>query len=72
MKGNYGSGRRPSLKKRLESIRRQNAAIGQRDKANRCGTCQAPLTGQVFTLFSDPRRFCSALCVPSETTGARS
>lgn len=65
MKGNFGSGRRPSLKKRLESSRRQNRALADRDAANRCKTCKGPLGPTVFTYALASRdRYCRALCVP--------
>lgn len=65
MKGNFSTGRRPSLTKRLESLRRQNRALGARDQAHRCPTCKAPLTGQTFTVFGSPVQYCRLLCLPN-------
>lgn len=64
MKGKFNAGRRPTLKKRLESLRRQNRAIGQVDRKNRCANCHAPLPPKAYAVFGSPGQFCSALCVP--------
>lgn len=66
MRGNFGH-RRQSLKKRLESLRRQNRALAARDRSNRCPTCLSALPAQTFTVFGDHRRYCSALCLPAVT-----
>jgi len=68
MRGNFArTNRRPTLKQRLAQRRDYLRRLGQQDRANRCTTCRAPLTGQVFTLFGDPGKYCSALCVPRTT-----
>jgi hypothetical protein len=64
MKGKFNAGRRPSLKKRLESLRRQNRAIGTHDRSHRCAHCLAPLPVPAFTVFGSPLQYCSALCLP--------
>ncbi len=66
MRGNFTHGRRPSLKKRLESQRRQNAALAARDAANRCPTCRGPLPREgAVTVFGETQRYCRVLCLPA-------
>jgi len=68
VKGNF-TGKPQSLKRRIQSLRDQNARLAKRDAKNRCANprCKASLVKltQTFCIAGDPlnRRFCCALCV---------
>lgn len=69
MKGNFAhTNHRPSLKKRLESLRRQNRALAVREAAARCAGCRGPLpkAGALLVALGGAQRYCSVLCLPPE------
>ena len=70
MRGNFSrTNQRPSLKRRIQSLRDQNARLARRDAKHRCANpqCKASLVNltQTLCIAGDPlnRRFCCALCV---------